>query len=139
MRPNGMRRDWAEISRRAASTGLRGSVQILRQHVASAEGQNPYGNLRPGDSLDHIEDGSVTAADQDRIEALVDTLAGLVACGLSGKSLNDLNRTPSGAKHHSDARDGIAMDPPLLKDRIDKQQDTTHPQSAYRHVTKQKM
>ena len=99
-------------------------------------GKNPYGNLCPGHSLNHIEHSTVTAANEDGVEAFLDALPGLLSGRLRGKRLNHLNRTPPGAKQHRNASDGVAMDPPLLKDRIDKQKDTTHPGLGYRRGAK---
>ncbi len=56
MRPSGI---WRGTGVQQLASGLDGvarQVQILRQNVPGAEGQNPHWNLRPRDSLNHIED-----------------------------------------------------------------------------------
>jgi hypothetical protein len=125
MRPSGTRRGVEQPPRRLHRIARQ--AQILGQHVAGAEGQHAHRNLGSRNPLNHVEDGAVAAADQDGVESLRHALPGLLAGRLRRQRLHRLDRAARRAQQRDDAGDAIAVHPPLLKDRIHKQQNAMHP------------
>ena len=82
-----------------------GHVEILRDDVAGAEGEDAEGGVRSGEALHDLKDGAVSAADEEGIETGGDGVGGLLACGMGGESFLKMDVAAVGAEDLGDLLD----------------------------------
>ncbi|MGA9720419.1 MAG: hypothetical protein WBQ79_19225 [Acidobacteriaceae bacterium] len=78
------------------------NMQIMREDVSGPKRDNAQRNPGPGDALQNIKDSSITAADHNSVDAVLDCLLRLAACSPVCSRFQKLDFNASALKNVKD-------------------------------------
>jgi hypothetical protein len=103
-----------------------GHVEVLRDDVAGAKGEDAEGGVGSGEALHDLEDGAVATADEEGVETGGDGIGGLLAGGVGGEGFLEMDVGAVAAEELGDLLDlGAAL---LIVDeeRVEEHHDASH-------------
>ena len=98
----------------------------MRDDVAGAEGEDAEGGFRSGDTLHDLEDGAVATADEEGVKAGGHGFARLLAGGMRGEGLLQMDVAAVAAEQFGDLLDLGAALLAVDEQRVEEHHDAAH-------------